>query len=125
MPEYAETDVVEAADVCLKRRIAEGSLKLPANTGFKFIGNYQNQVRSENKLIVVLPLSLLIISLILYLEFSSVPVTFLVFTGIGIDVMIPMAVPTFGGMCVELLTLFVVPVGYCWIKELQLKYRSA
>ncbi|PKL46397.1 MAG: acriflavine resistance protein B [Candidatus Riflebacteria bacterium HGW-Riflebacteria-2] len=240
MPEYAETDVVEAADAYLQGRIAEGALKLPANSSFKFIGNYQNQVRSEKKLMVVLPLSLLIIFLILYLEFASVSVTFLVFTGIGVawaggfimiwlysqawflnfslfgihfrellnmhsmnlsiavwvgfialfgiasddgvvmasyldssfnknepdnvkqireavleagerrirpclmttattilallpvltssgrgaDVMIPMAVPTFGGMCIELLTLFVVPVGYCWFRELQLKFKS-
>jgi Cu(I)/Ag(I) efflux system membrane protein CusA/SilA len=46
-------------------------------------------------------------------------------TGRGADVMIPMAVPTFGGMCIELLTLFVVPVGYCWFRELQLKVRNA
>jgi Cu(I)/Ag(I) efflux system membrane protein CusA/SilA len=45
-------------------------------------------------------------------------------TGRGADVMIPMAVPTFGGMCVELLTLFVVPVGYCWFKEIQLTFKA-
>jgi Cu(I)/Ag(I) efflux system membrane protein CusA/SilA len=44
--------------------------------------------------------------------------------GRGADVMIPMAIPTFGGMCIELLTLFVVPIGYCWLKELQLKAKS-
>lgn len=38
-------------------------------------------------------------------------------TGRGADIMIPMAIPSFGGMLVELLTLFVVPVLYCWRKE--------
>lgn len=241
LPEYAETDVVENAAAALQAKIKAGALKIPANTSYKFIGNYQNQVRSEKKLMVVLPLSLLLIFLILYLEFSSVAVTMLVFAGIGIawsggfimiwlysqgwflnfsllgihfrellnmqsmnlsiavwvgfialfgiasddgvvmasyldasfkkhdpdntqqireavlaaglkrirpclmttattilallpvltssgrgaDVMIPMAIPTFGGMCIELLTLFVVPVGYCWLREIQLKTKSA
>jgi len=34
-------------------------------------------------------------------------------TGRGADVMIPMAIPVFGGMVFALLTLFVVPVLYC------------
>ena len=38
-------------------------------------------------------------------------------TGRGADVMIPMAIPSFGGMCVVLITVFVVPVLYCWIEE--------
>jgi len=38
-------------------------------------------------------------------------------TGRGSDVMVPMAIPTFGGMCFELITMFVVPVFYCLIKE--------
>ena len=239
-PDLAETDVVETAAKVLQDKVESGQLKIPANTSYKFIGNYQNQVRSEKKLMIVLPLSLLLIFLILYLEFTSVPVTFLVFAGIGIawsggfimiwlysqswflnfsifgihfrellnmhsmnlsiavwvgfialfgiasddgvvmasyleesfkkndpdnigqirkavleaglkrirpclmttattilallpvltsggrgaDVMIPMAVPTFGGMCIELLTLFVVPVGYCWFREVQFRVRS-
>ncbi|MGM0600121.1 MAG: efflux RND transporter permease subunit [Candidatus Rifleibacteriota bacterium] len=236
---FAETDVVENAKAYLLNRINNDQLKLPSNTSYKFIGNYQNQVRSEKKLMVLLPLSLLIIFVILYLQFGSVSITFLVFAGIaiawsggflmiwlyaqgwfmnfsifgvhirelmnmhsmnlsiavwvgfialfgiasddgvvmatyleesfqnnkttnsqqirqvvmeaglkrirpclmttattilallpvltssgrGADVMIPMAVPTFGGMCIELLTLFVVPVGYCWFREIQLKIK--
>ncbi|MFK5957066.1 MAG: efflux RND transporter permease subunit [Planctomycetota bacterium] len=33
-------------------------------------------------------------------------------TGRGADVMVPMAIPSFGGMCIVLLTMFVVPVLY-------------
>ena len=32
--------------------------------------------------------------------------------------MAPMAVPILGGMLIELLTLFVVPVLWCWTEEL-------
>ncbi|MEM1135421.1 MAG: efflux RND transporter permease subunit [Bacteroidota bacterium] len=42
-------------------------------------------------------------------------------TGRGSDIMIPMAIPTFGGMLVALITLFVVPVLYAWKAEIQLK----
>lgn len=38
-------------------------------------------------------------------------------TGKGSDIMIPMAIPLFGGMVIEVLTIFVVPVLYCWWKE--------
>ena len=42
-------------------------------------------------------------------------------TGRGSDIMIPMAIPSFGGMLVALITLFVVPVLYAWRAEYQLK----
>jgi copper/silver efflux system protein len=42
-------------------------------------------------------------------------------TGRGSDVMIPMAIPAFGGMLIEVVTLFLVPVLYCWFAELRLR----
>jgi Cu(I)/Ag(I) efflux system membrane protein CusA/SilA len=42
-------------------------------------------------------------------------------TGRGSDIMIPMAIPSFGGMLVALITLFVVPVLYSWSKEINSK----
>ena len=41
-------------------------------------------------------------------------------TGRGADVMVPMAIPTFGGMAIALLTVFVVPTLFCWIEEARL-----
>lgn len=38
-------------------------------------------------------------------------------SGRGSDIMIPMAIPAFGGMTVALITLFVVPVLYSWKAE--------
>lgn len=37
--------------------------------------------------------------------------------GRGADVMIPIALPAVGGLSIELLSLFVLPVCYCWYKE--------
>ena len=42
-------------------------------------------------------------------------------TGRGADIMVPMAIPTFGGMFFALITVFTVPVSYCWLKERQVK----
>ncbi|MCB1088947.1 MAG: efflux RND transporter permease subunit, partial [Verrucomicrobiae bacterium] len=42
-------------------------------------------------------------------------------TGRGSDVMLPMAIPSFGGMTLEMLTIFVVPTLYCWLEERKLK----
>ncbi|BBB31796.1 Cu(I)/Ag(I) efflux system membrane protein CusA/SilA [Thermotomaculum hydrothermale] len=41
--------------------------------------------------------------------------------GRGSDIMIPMSIPTFGGMIVVVITIFVVPVLYSLIKEISLK----
>ncbi len=38
-------------------------------------------------------------------------------TGRGSDIMVPMAIPTFGGMAVASITWFVVPILYCWGAE--------
>ncbi len=42
-------------------------------------------------------------------------------TGRGSDVMIPMAIPIFGGMTIELITLFVIPVIYSAFKERKMR----
>ena len=42
-------------------------------------------------------------------------------TGKGADIMVPMAIPTFGGMLIQSMTMFVVPVLQCWWREGLLK----
>ena len=37
------------------------------------------------------------------------------------DIMVPMAIPTFGGMLIQSMTMFVVPVFQCWWREGLLK----
>ncbi len=41
--------------------------------------------------------------------------------GRGSDVMVPMAIPSFGGMLVVLISIFVVPVLYCAVEEMKLR----
>ena len=45
-------------------------------------------------------------------------------TGRGSDIMVPMAIPSFGGMLIVIITMFVVPVSYCWINEIKMKRSS-
>jgi Cu(I)/Ag(I) efflux system membrane protein CusA/SilA len=234
---FAEVGVVENAQVLIQQKIDAGELIVPKGINYKFTGTYENQLRAEKTLSVVVPLALAIIFLILYFQFRSVATSLMVFTGIavafsggfimiwlygqdwflnfnffgenlrnlfqmhpinlsvavwvgfialfgiatddgvvmatyltqifdrdtpetkkeirasvveagekrirpclmttattilallpvltstgrGSDIMIPMAIPSFGGMLIALITLFVVPVLYSWKKENELK----
>ncbi|GMV93431.1 MAG: cation transporter [Candidatus Hydrogenedentota bacterium] len=232
-PGFAEVDVVESAKTYLDGKLASGEWSLPAGVSYTFAGNYENQLRAQKTLSLVLPISLFLIFLILYFQFSSYWTTLLVFssilvawsggfvllwlygqpwfldvtimgihlrelfqvhpinlsvaiwvgflalfgvasddnvviatyldqsfekgeiksiddirnatleagkrrirpclmttattilalmpvltsTGRGADIMVPMALPSFGGMTIEIITLFMTPVVYCWMKE--------
>ncbi|MCK0177675.1 efflux RND transporter permease subunit [Flavobacteriaceae bacterium S0862] len=233
----AEVTVVENAQKAIQGAIDKGELVVPKGINYQFTGTYENQLRAEKTLSVVVPLALVIIFLILYFQFRSVATSLMVFTGIavafaggfimiwlygeswflnfnlfgfnlrelfqmnpinlsvavwvgfialfgiatddgvvmatyltqtfkknepkskedirasvieagekrirpclmttattllallpiltstgrGSDIMIPMAIPSFGGMLIALITLFVVPVLYSWKKEISLK----
>jgi Cu(I)/Ag(I) efflux system membrane protein CusA/SilA len=233
----AEVDVVEDCQRYLQEKIDSGEFILPAGVSYKFAGNYENQIRSQKTLSIVLPLALFIIFLILYFQFKSVITTSLVFSGIivawsggflmiwlygqpwfldfdvfgtsmqtlfkvhpinlsvaiwvgflalfgiasddgvvittyldqsfrvkqietiadaraatleagqrrvrpclmttattilalipvltstgrGADIMVPMAIPSFGGMTIAIMTMLVVPVLYCMVKEMKIK----
>ena len=41
--------------------------------------------------------------------------------GRGADIMVPMAIPSFGGMTLSIITMLIVPVLYCAIKEFKVK----
>ncbi|WP_459211562.1 efflux RND transporter permease subunit [Aquimarina rhabdastrellae] len=237
---YAEVDVVENAVAFLKQKIEADELVIPNGINYQFTGTYENQVRAEKTLSFVVPLVLVIIFLILYMQFRSVLTALLIFVGIavafaggfimiglynqewfmdvtigsvnlrelfqiqnlnlsvavwvgfialfgiatddgvvmgtylkqnfdknkpqtiqeiraavleagerrirpclmttattilalipiltstgrGSDIMIPMAIPSFGGMLVALITLFVVPVLFSWKEEIQIKRKN-
>ncbi|MBS9461416.1 efflux RND transporter permease subunit [Flagellimonas sp. 389] len=237
---FAEVNVVENAQAAIQAKIDSGELSVPMGINYAFTGTYENQLRAEKTLSVVVPLALIIIFLILYFQFRSVATSLMVFSGIavafaggfimiwlygqdwffnfnlfgenwrelfqmhtinlsvavwvgfialfgiatddgvvmatyltqtfdrnkpknlkevhnsvieagekrirpclmttattilallpiltstgrGSDIMIPMAIPSFGGMLIALITLFVVPVLFGWRKEVQLKKAS-
>jgi len=238
---FAEVDVVEECQQYLEQKMAAGEFVLPDGVNYTFAGTYENQVRAQKTLGIVIPLALLIIFIILYFQFHSVATSLLVFSGIlvawaggflmiwlyaqpwflafdvfgvnmralfqvhpinlsvaiwvgflalfgiasddgvvmctylkqsfqgkipasidqtrqmvikagtrrvrpclmttattvlalipvltstgrGADIMVPMAIPSFGGMTIEILTMLVVPVLYCWIKEVRINRRPS
>lgn len=83
-PGEAEVNVVEDAQRYLQEKLESGAFILPPGVSYTFAGNYENQIRSQKTLMVVLPLALFIIFIILYLQFRSVITTSLVFSGIAI-----------------------------------------
>lgn len=83
-PGFAEVDVVNDAQAAIQEKIASGELRIPAGVSYRFSGTYENQVRAEKRLAIVVPLVLIIIFLILYFQFKSVQASLMVFTGIAV-----------------------------------------
>ena len=240
-PDTAEVEVVERAQARIQAAVDSGQLVIPAGVSFEFAGSYQNQVASEQRLLVLLPVALALVFVLLMLQFQRVTTTLIVASGVvvavsgafiliwlygqpgfldlhvlgtdlralfqvdginlslavwigvialigiatddgvvmatwlhqvfdrdppdsvsgvrarvleaglrrvrpclmttattllallpvissrgrGADIMVPMALPAVGGMAVELVTLFVVPVLFCSVEERRLSRRSA
>ena len=79
---FAEVDVVENCAAYLEEKVESGELQIPPGVSFSFTGNYENQVRAQKTLSVVIPLALVLILIILYLQFSSLATTLFVFSGV-------------------------------------------
>jgi Cu(I)/Ag(I) efflux system membrane protein CusA/SilA len=80
---FSEVTVVDDAQKVIQERIDAGDLQVPAGVSYKFSGSYENQVRAEKRLSIVVPLVLVIVFLILYFQFKSVSTSLMVFTGIA------------------------------------------
>ena len=84
MDGYAEVNVVENAQAMIQSKIDAGELIVPKGINYQFTGTYENQLRAEKTLSIVVPLALAIIFLILYFQFRSVGTSLMVFTGIAV-----------------------------------------
>lgn len=84
LAELAEVDVVHDAKAHLDAKIEAGELILPAGVSLSFAGSYENQLRAIERLTIIVPLSLLIIFAILYLHFSSIATSLVVFSAIAL-----------------------------------------
>ncbi|AFL82616.1 putative silver efflux pump [Aequorivita sublithincola DSM 14238] len=81
---FAEVNVVENAQALIQKKIDSGELVMPKGISYKFTGTYENQLRAEKTLSIIVPLALAVIFLILYFQFRSVSTTLMVFTGITV-----------------------------------------
>ncbi len=78
----SEVETVENAQQYLSEKIESGELIVPSGISYEFAGSYKNQVRAEKRLSVIMPIALLIIFLIMYFQFKSVPTTAMIFSSI-------------------------------------------
>lgn len=80
--DVAEVDAVEQAQTYLNHLISRGEFILPSGVSYTFAGNYQNQIRSEQRLKIIIPVALLTIFVVLYIQFKSISNAVIVFLGI-------------------------------------------
>lgn len=81
---FAEVTVVQDSQRFLQEKIASGELHVPPGVSYKFSGSYENQVRAEKRLAIVVPLVLAVIFLILYFQFRSVGTSLIIFSAIAV-----------------------------------------
>ncbi|MGB1216470.1 MAG: efflux RND transporter permease subunit, partial [Saprospiraceae bacterium] len=81
---FSEVEVVNNAQTYLNKKIEDGRLIVPSGINYRFAGNYEQQLRANKRLAIVVPIALALIFLILYFQFKSIPVSLMVFTGVFI-----------------------------------------
>ena len=81
-PGVAEVDVVRKVAAYLESKTTDGSLDVPVGVSYRFAGSYENQVRSEQRLLVLVPAALTIVFLLLYLQFRRVWTTVIIYLGV-------------------------------------------
>ena len=81
-PELSEVDVVQRARAFLSAKIESGELEVPAGVSYRFAGSYENQVRSEQRLLLLIPVALALVFLLLYLQFRRVVTTLIIYSGV-------------------------------------------
>ncbi|MEE9383402.1 MAG: efflux RND transporter permease subunit [Nannocystaceae bacterium] len=83
-PGVAEVSVVEQTQAFIAESIRSGRLQVPAGVSFKLAGSYENQVRSEKRLRILVPIALGIVFLVLYLQFRRVSTTLIIYSGVTV-----------------------------------------
>ncbi len=81
---FDDMSVIQQATEFIESKIETGELQVPQGINFHFSGDYENQMRAERRLMLVIPLSMIIIFLILYFQFRSVPVSLMIFSAIAL-----------------------------------------
>jgi len=79
---FAEVDVVQNAQKLITEKIETGELVVPKGITYRFAGNYEQQLRANERLSLVVPIALVLILLILYFHFKSIMTSLFVFSGV-------------------------------------------
>jgi Cu(I)/Ag(I) efflux system membrane protein CusA/SilA len=79
-------EAVELIKAHLKQAQAKGQLVLPDGVRYVFEGSYKNQQRSAQRLSWLVPLALLLIFVVLYLQFRRVSTTLILGGGVAVAI---------------------------------------
>jgi copper/silver efflux system protein len=85
-PEMAEVETVLQAQEVIQSMIDSGELEVPEGVSFSFAGSYENQVRSEKRLMMLIPVALALVFILLYLQFHRVTTSIIIYTGVAVAV---------------------------------------
>jgi Cu(I)/Ag(I) efflux system membrane protein CusA/SilA len=80
-----EVSVVRDAEAVLRRAAADGRLRLPAGYYWEWSGQFENQVRATARMRVLVPLTLFIMFVMLYMGFSRWWVAPVIFFGVVVS----------------------------------------
>ena len=83
-PGHDETHVVAAVERALQSAIDAGRLIVPAGVSWRFAGNYQSKLRADARLRLLIPIALVLIFVLLYLQFGRVSTSLMVFSGVAV-----------------------------------------
>ena len=86
LPDRAEVEAVEGARAHLDQLVASGVLRVPDGVSYSFAGSYENQVRSERRLLVLVPVALAFVFILLYLQFHRVRTAAIIYSGVVVAV---------------------------------------
>lgn len=75
-------EVVESLQESIEQQIKLGHLTVPEGVRYRFSGSYQQQQRAMKRLSILVPLVLLIIVVILYVQFESLGTVAMIFGGV-------------------------------------------
>lgn len=77
-----EVDVVQSVRASMEAAIASGELELAEGVSFSFAGSYESSVETEKRLMFLIPIVLLSIFMLTYMQFRSVMTGMMIFSGI-------------------------------------------
>jgi len=78
----AEVDAVEVAQAYLKQKVESGELRIEGGVSYKFAGTYEQQQHAAKTLAVIIPLAMLAIFLVLFMQFKTVIASCIHFSGV-------------------------------------------
>ncbi len=85
-PDVAEVDAVLQAKRAIQEAIEAGKVTVPAGVSFEFSGSYENQVRSEKRLLLLIPIALVLVFILLYLQFHRIATSLIIYSGVAVAV---------------------------------------